>query len=1033
MRLPEIAVRNPVFTIMIFVAILLFGVVSMFMIPKDVLPEIELPTLTVITVYPGASANEVEQQVSKKLEGVLSGASNLKSIKSNSRENVSFITLEFNWGEKLDAASNNVRDLIELKKADLPSEARTPVIYKLSSAMLPIVIFNIEADESYSGLQRIIEDQISNRIKKVQGVGSIIVLGQPEREIKIECDPYQLSAYHLSVGQITQVLKLENISIPAGNIKIGKSDIAVRIPSEFTSMEEISATPIINFNGQTIRVGDVAKVVDSYKEQESFVRSFGKKAVLMMVQKQSGANTLRVTDAVKKEVKEIQKTMPADVKITEMMNTSELVSGSINNLSWTILYSALFVIIVVLFFLREIRSSLIIILTIPFSLIVAFIYMYIAKYTMNIFSMMSLAIAIGMVVDNAIVVLENITRHVENGARPREASIFGASEMGLAISGSTLTTVVVFLPMIFMGGIVGILFKQLAVLTSVTLLASLFTALTLTPMLCSRLIKPKPKQGTKKHTRLFEWSERRFVALEAAYHSALTWALRHRGRTVLIAVTIFVGTMFVGLSTGTDYIPTMDAADLNAVIELDVGVTAEETSRVAQKVEKIFIEEVPELRSMYSITGQTEKGLLSAIGFKEARNISSIGTKLVLPENRKRSAKEIEQVIRKRLEQIPEIEKLRVVGGSIMESALLGNQKPVEIKISGNDLEALNKIADSFYNKLSKEKGLVNVETTIDAGKPELHVNIDKQKAAALGLNPGMAALTVRQSIYGADATEYKDNGDQYDMTVRLAPEFRNDINALRSIPLTTLTGQVVPLGSIAEVSSGFGPLEIKHESQQRIVYVMAELQNESLGKAVKTVKRIISETDVPAGVTVSLGGQHAEQQKSFVSLFLMFGLGILLVYMVMASLFGAFRDPFIIMIAVPLAIIGVIWAFVISGVTLSVITFIGIVMLLGIVVNNGIVLVDYTNLLRARGQSLMTAVVNAGMSRMRPVLMTALTTIFGMIPMAISTGLGSEIWSPLGITCIGGLFVSTVITLILIPVIYVIFNRKELQGAEHE
>jgi HAE1 family hydrophobic/amphiphilic exporter-1 len=1029
MRLPEIAVKNPVFTIMVFIAILLFGLVSMTMIPKDVLPDIELPSLTVITVYPGASATEVESQITKTLEKILSGATGLKSIKSGSKENVSIITLEFNWGTQLNDASNTVRDLMELVKTDLPQEARAPIIMKISSSMLPIVAYSVEATDSYNGLDKLVEDRISSPIKKVPGVGTTLVLGQPEREIRVECDPYQLAAYHMSVSQVAQALATQNLSIPAGNIKLGKASIAVRVPAEFKSVEEISQTPIYSINNQVVKIQDVAKVNDTFKEKEAYLRSSGKKAVLLLVQKQSGTNTLSVAQAVMKTVSKIQKSLPPDVKITEVMNSSELVSESVSNLSTTIFYAAIFVILVVLFFLRELRSSVIIILTIPFSLIIAFSYMFIARFTINIFSLMSLAIAIGMVVDNAIVVLENITRHIELGEKPREASIFGASEMGLAITGSTLTTIAVFIPMVFMGGLVGILFKQLAILTSITLIASLFTALTLTPMLASRWIKPKTRQATKPHGKLFQLSERWFTKVENLYDSVLSWALSNRKKVIVIALILFISSIIAIKFIGTDYIPNIDAGDLNAVIELDKSVSPEETYRVAQEVEAIFLKEVPELRSMYSITGQSEKGLLSTIGFKEGRNISSIGTKLVLPDQRKRSAKEIERVLRKRIAEIPEIEKFRVVGGSLMQSAMLGNAKPVEIKITGNDMDLLNKTANDLYMKLRKKPHLVNLETTVDNGIPELQVNIDKQKASALGINPALAAVSIRQSIYGAASTQYKDNGDLYDIVVKLAPEYRNDVNALNAVPLNSLNGTVVPLSAIANISEGFAPMQIDHESQQRIVRITGELEGISLGKAVSYVQDTVRKTEVPAGVDVALGGQHSDQQSSFKSLLLMFVLGIIMVYMVMASLFGAFRDPFIIMMAVPLAVIGVIWAFLITGVTLSVISFIGVVMLLGIVVNNGIVLVDYTNLLRGRGQSLVTAVHNAGKSRMRPVLMTAFTTIFGMVPMAVSKGLGSEIWSPLGITCIGGLVVSTLITLILIPVLYASLNRKQIQG----
>lgn len=1029
MRLPQIAVNNPVFTVMVFVAILIFGLVSLFMLPKDMMPDIEMPTLTVITIYPGASAREVEEQVSKKLETYLSAASNLKSIKSNSRENVSFVIMQFNWGENLDKASNNVRDLIEFSKTDLPSDARTPIIYKLTSAVMPVLVYNIEAIESYNGLSKICDDQITNRLKRLPGVGATVVIGQPEREIVIQCNPFQLAAFNLTPAEIAQAMKMQNISIPAGMVNSDKMGIAVRMPAEFGSIDEIAQMPISSFNGQIIRVSDVATVKDTLKKSESYIHSFGKKSVLLLVQKQSSANTLTVAKSIKKEVRAIQNSLPKDVKVTELMDMSELVSGSINNLSTSIFYAAFFVIIVVLFFLKDFRSSLIIILTIPFSLISAFIFMLIAHYTINIISLISLAITIGMVVDNAIVVLENITRHIENGTRPKEASIFGTGEMGMAITGSTLTTVVVFIPMIFMTGLVGIMFKQLAILTTVTLMASLFTALTLTPMLASKLLKLPVKGTEKKHHKIYNWCESILNWIGNIYLKVLSYSLNNRKIVLGASIAIFCITIALSFTLGTDYIPSVDAGDLNAIIELDVGVNAEETARVAVKVEQIFLKEVPELRSMYSVSGQTDKGVLTTVGFKEGTNTSTIGAKLVLPEKRKRSASQIAKIIRQKIAQIPEVEKVRVVGGSILLDALLGNSKPIEVKITGNNLDDMELTAAKVDKKLRQLPFLVNLGSSVDKGKPEIRVIVDKDKANALGVNPAIIGLTLRQSIFGVDASEYKDRGDSYNITVRYAPEFRNNIDKLKNISITTLTGQSISLGSIATIEEGNGILEIQHESQQRVVYVTAEIDNVSLNKAVKIVKKSIQDVDSPTGVSVDMGGQITDQNETFKNLSLLFMLGMILVFMVMASLFGSYRDPFIIIFAVPMALIGVIWAFLLCHVTLNIVSFFGIVMLLGVVVNNGIVLVDYTNLLRARGQKLKESLLNAGKSRLRPVLMTSLTTIFGMVPMAVSTGLGSEIWRPLGISVIGGLVVSTLITLILIPLFYYFAHHKDKNG----
>ncbi len=1026
MRLPQIAVKNPVFTVMFFIALLIFGMVSLTMLPRDILPDVEYPAITIITVYPGASASEVEEQVSKKLENQLSSVTNLKKITSKSKENVSFISLEFDWNTNLDEASNDTRDKIELVKKELPDNAYAPTIVKVNSSMVPVVIYNVSAKESFNSLNKILEDKMTNRLKRVKGVGNFILIGQKERQIKVEVDPYRLQAYHLNMAFIAQALKTENLTVPGGNINLGVNELAVRVPGEFTSVEDIRNIIVSTINGKVIRLSDIGSVTDDYKDKDEITKGYKQRSVVVMIQKQSGANTLEVASAVKKEIALIQKTLPKDIVINEAIDSSVLVSHSIKNVSSTILYAALFVIFVVIFFMRNIRNSLIIILTIPFSLIMAFIFMYMAKFSINIFSMMALAIALGMVVDNAIVVLENITRHIENGARPQEAAIFGTSEMGMAISGSTLTTIVVFLPMVFMGGVVGILFKQLALIASVTLVGSLFTALTLTPMLASVLMKAK-HLDTKKPGKLFTFFEKIFVNTENKYTNWLKWAVHHRKTVIYGSLILFVITLIIGRSVGTNYIPEFDAGDLMASIELPVGTTLSETERVAGLVEDIFLKEIPkkDLLSHYSIIGQTERGVLSIMGFKEGKNAFTIGAKLVIPDYRNYPASAVADRISKEVAKIPEIEKFSISGGSMLGKAMLGNKSPIEIKIMSNDFDKMNETAFKLQEMLYKYGKLQNISNTVDPGKMELQVVIDREKARELGINTALVGLTVRQSIYGVEATQYKEDGEEFEVLVRYAPEYRNDIDAIGDILIPTLTGQTVPLRSFCQIVEAKGALEIKHESQQRIVYVSADLKNVSLGTAVKEIKQEMSKLDIPEDVIVDFGGQYEEQQSSFKSLILLFALGIVLVYMVMASQFGSLKDPFIIMFAVPLSIIGVIWAFLLTGESLSVTTFIGIIMLVGVVVNNGIVLVDYTNLLKARGNSLINSVLQAGHSRLRPVLMTALTTILGMVPMAWSSGMGSEMWKPMAITMIGGLLVSTMITLILIPVIYLIVNRK--------
>ncbi len=1030
MKLPELGVKRPVATAMIFIAILFLGVVSLKMLPLDLMPEMEFPSVTVITVYPGASANEVEEQVTKPLETVLSAAEHLKEIKSTSKENVSFIQLSYNWGGDVTSAANNARDLIELGKSRLPSAARQPIIHKINSSMMPIIAYGINAEENYNGIEHIIEEDIATVLRKVDGVGTVIYLGQPEREIRVSVNPQQLNAYGLSTSQISTMLKANNINVPSGNINTGVYDFSVNVPGKFESVNEIGNTVLKAFNGKVIRLKDVATVEDTFVEKESFARNHLGEGVALMVQKQSGTNTVEVVNAIREKMAEIQKGLPSDIKINEILSTDEMVVDSVNNLTSSIWYALLFVTLVVLMFLREWKSSLIVFVTMPVSLISTFIAMYIMGYTINIFSLMSLIIAIGMVVDNAIVVLENITQHIEDGAKPHQAAIFGTSEMGMAIAASTATTLVVFLPLLFMGGVVGIMFKQLAVLTSVALLTSLFTALTLTPLLSSRLLKEPPRDPDKqRHSKFYIASEKVFNEIENTYKNMLGWAVFHKKITISVSVLIFIGTMFLSRNIGTDYIPDFDAGTISVVFETEVGTSPEQTDSLGQRILKIMLDDIPEISegAIASISGQTQDGALTTVGFKEGKNVGTVICHLVSSDQRKRSASEIADVIREKTDNMPQLDKVRVQGGSVLAAAITGNKRPIEIIASGNDYDKLNNVILQLEEKMKNEKSYTDVATTIDPGKLEVQVLVDKDKASQMALNNALIGMQVRQNLYGTESGDFTEEGNDFDIVVKYDIDYRNEVSKLKEMQVTNLLGQHVPLSAVADIIETTGPLEIQRESQERFVKASADLDGISLGDATQIAQRMIDEIDIPEGVSVAIGGQVDDQSESFQSLYLIFFLGIALVYMVMAAQFESFKDPFIILFAIPFTLVGVILAFWITGLTLSVTTFIGLIMLVGIVVNNGIILVDYTNMLRHRGYNLRDAVMEAGRSRLRPVLMTSLTTILGMLPMALSGGMGKEMYSPLGITIIGGLLISTIVTLILVPTMYTALYHRTL------
>lgn len=1030
MKLPEFGVKRPIAAAMIFVAILVIGVFSLTKLPLDLMPNMEFPSLTVITVYPGASAIEVEEQVSKPLEAVLSSAENLVEIKSISKENVSFIQLRYEWEEDVTAAANNARDLLELVKSRMPSQAYTPIIYKINASMMPILGYAVNADENYNGLEEIVEDQIASALRKVDGVGTVIYLGQPQREIRVEIDPTRMQAYGMSVAQLSMMLKANNINVPSGFVTESAYDFSVRMPGKYESVEELENTVIKAFNGRVVRVKDVATVRDTFKETDASAFNHVGKGIALLVQKQSGANTVDVVNAVRAEIADIQKDLPSDVQIFEVIGSDELVTSSINNLSSSIWYALIFVTLVVLLFLREWRSSLIVFLTMPVSLISAFIVMNVLGYTINIFSLVALVIAIGMVVDNAIVVLENITQHIERGAMPKQAAMFGASEMGLAIAASTLTTIVVFLPLVFMGGIVGVMFKQLAVLTVTCMITSLFTALALTPMLSSVLLKPAPRGGEgKKHGKLYNWSERMFQRIERVYHDFLGWAVFHKGITLVSALVIFALVLLLGKAVGTDYIPDIDAGSVSIQFETEQGTSHTITEQVGNQIVQILQDHVPEIAEggIASITGQTDDGVLTAVGFKEGKNIGTIFCHLKPVDERKRSSQQIADDIRPLIEAIPEIEKVTVSGGSAMATALTGNRAPIEFVVYGKDIDQMNQVAFEIERKAKECPEFTNVEALVSAGNREVHVLVDKDKASQMALNPGIIGIQVRENLYGAKAGSYTEDGTDYDIRIQYAPEYRNSISKLREMQVTNLLGQQIPLIAVADIQEKEGPVQIERLTQQRYVKVTTNLNGISLGDGAKKAEQIIADLDTPQGVTVSLGGQVEDQGDTFSSLTVIFVIGLLLVFMVMAAQFESLVDPFIILFAIPFTLVGVILAFLITGTTLSVVTFIGLIMLVGIVVNNGIVLVDYSNMLVRRGYSIRDAVMESGRSRLRPVLMTSMTTILGMLPMALSRGMGKELYAPLGITIIGGLLISMLVTLILVPTAYAAVHQHKL------
>ncbi|MDD5495986.1 MAG: efflux RND transporter permease subunit [Candidatus Omnitrophica bacterium] len=1044
MSLPEFGVKRPMTNLMIFCGIIIIAFYSLTRLGIDMMPEIEPPAITVIASYAGANPEDVEIKVTEPLENQLATTPGIEKITSRSMEGTSLITLKFKWGTNLDEASNDIRDRIELAKRylpDIPDEMDNPFIFKFNTANIPILYIGITADQSYSDLYDLIDKRVGDALRQLPGVGTVQLIGGLERQINVWIDRETLEGYGFSILDIGKILKEENVTQPLGSLKSGLTDYLLRLPGEFSSPDEINLVILGKHEGKFIYLKDVARVEDGFKEITTHVRLNKRPGMMMMIQKQTGTNTVEVAEVVKKRLAQLEKALPADIKMYTIFDTSKDIIVSLNSLKSSVWLAIMLVIFVVWFFLRHFMASMIIALTIPFSLLISFIYLFMSGKTINVISLSSLAIAAGMVVDNAIVVVDNVYRHIERGERVQEAAIFGTSEIFFSIGASTLTTIAVFMPMLFITGVVGIMFGELAMIVVVTLAASLFTASTFTPMLCSKWLKAKgqgvmvQRQGgvIKK---FHEASERWFSALENFYSKALAWCLSHRKVVIFGFLAAFILSIFLTRFIGNEFIPEEDTGDVRITVDLPLGTRLEETDLIARRIENILKKEVPEAKFIYVRSGESSRGMGKVMGGSSGTHVVQCGAKLVSKTERKRSVAEVGQVLRKEIQRIPGVMKIDVSTGNPLGRIITGSGgKAIQVEIIGHSFEETNALAERMKGTIEGVPGAVDVTISREINLPELKIEVDREKATALGLNMNTIATSLKTYIEGSTATKYREKGETYDIYVRLEESSRSKIEDVESLSIVSpLTGKQVKLANIAKIYEVTGPVQIERQNRERVVRVESNVYGRSAGKVKEDIKKAIDKITLPADVMINFGGEAEEQEKAFRDLTFLLILGIALVYMVMAAQFESLLDPFIVMFAVPFTFTGVFLAFLVTRTTLSVITFLGIVMLMGIVVNNAIVLISYIGILRARGHSMLEAVTRGGKDRLRPVLMTTITTLAGLLPLALSRGEGSETWQPLGITMIGGLSVSTLVTLLFVPTLYAVFESrfKKNGGKKH-
>ncbi len=1036
MSLYEGSVKKPIMTSLCFVAVAILGIFSLTKLPIDLYPDIETNTIMVMTAYPGASAADIENNLTRPLENALNAVSDLKHITSESKENISLITLEFEFGEDIDVLTNDVRDKLDMVKSELPDEAENPIIFKFSSDMIPIVLLSVQANESMPALYKILDDNVASPLARISGVGSVSISGAPEREIQVYVDPVKLEAYNLSIEAISSVIGAENRNIPGGTFDVGSETYSLRVQGEFSDATQMNDIVVGNFGGKTIYLRDVAVVHDSVEERAQETYNNGVQGAMIIVQKQSGANSVEISDAVMEALPRLQKNLPSDVKLGVIVDTSDNIRNTIDTLFETVILALLFVSIVVFLFLGRWRATVIIVITIPISLVASFIYLAATGNSLNIISLSSLSIAIGMVVDDAIVVLENVTNHIERGSEPMQAAVHGTNEVGLSVVASTLTLIAVFavfFPLTLVTGMTGVLFQQLGWMVTIIMVISIVCALALTPMLCSRMLKLQPKQS-KAFKILYGPIERGLDSFDNAYARLLHWAVGHRTIVIVSCMSFFVLSLFLVRFVGTEFMPTQDNGRIGVIVELPIGTRTEISKEIGMRLYNQWMEQYPEIEVCNFTAGQASTDNTYASMTDNGSHILTFNISLSDPGERKRTLSEICDLMRKDLAGYPEIKKSQVNLGGGMSA--MGGETMLDYEIYGYSFEETDSVAAQLSALLRDIKGVSEVRISRADYQPEYQVDFDREKLALNGLNLATAATYLRNRINGATASQFREEGEEYDIKVMYAPEYRTSIEDIENIVVYNAQGKGVRVKELGTVVERFAPPTIDRKDRERINTVSAILSGAAMSEVVAAAQEKIDQMSLPSGISIQLSGTYEDQQDSFGDLFTLMYLIVILVFIVMAAQFESLTYPFIIMFSLPFAFSGVFLALWLSGNTLNVMSLIGAIMLIGIVVKNGIVLIDYISLNRERGMGIREAVVTGGHSRLRPVIMTTLTTILGMVPMAIGTGQGSEMWRPMGTAVIGGLTVSTILTLILIPVLYCVFASvgvKRKRKKHHE
>ena len=1035
MKIYESAVRKPISTCLLFIGVIVFGLFSLMQLAVDQYPEIEIPQISVITTYPGANAADIETNITRVLEDNLNTVEDLKKMTSKSSDNFSMVTLEFEYGSDLTEAANNIRDAVSRTQSLLPDDVDYPTIFKFSTSMMPVMMLAVTADESYPALNKILDEKLVNVLNRVNGVGAVSVMGAPEREVQVNVDPRKLEAYGLTIEQLGQIIAAENVNIPAGTIDIGNNTFNLKADGEFSDSErDLRKVVVSNRGGRTVMLSDVAEIRDTLEKATMDERVNGMRGVRVMIQKQSGANTVNIVRDIQRRLPAIAASLPSDVEMSLIFEGSQEITDAIGSLSETILYAFIFVVLVVMAFLGRWRATLIICMTIPVSLICSFIYLFATGSTLNIISLSSLSIAIGMVVDDAIVVLENITTHIERGSSPKEAAIYATNEVWLSVIATTLVVVAVFLPLTMVPGMAGIMFRELGWIVTIVVCVSTTAAITLTPMMSAFLLKIDGGEHDYKGIGIiYKPIDRALRWLDDAYAAGLRWVVGHRRITVFTLMGLFVASLGLITQVPSEFFPPTDNGRISATVKLEQNLSVEYTARIARQIDSIIYSEFPEVELVSASAGANSSDNAFAAMQTTGSHIINYNMRLPRSGERERSIYLISDLLRQHLDRIPEVRQYTVTPGG--QAGSMSGTSTVDVKVFGYDMDLTNEIANDLKAKLAAIPGTRDVQLSRDDLRPEYNVVFDRDKLSYYGMNSATASQFVRNRINGLEASKYREDGDEYDILVRYAEPYRTTVADIENIILYGSNGQPVRLREVATVEEEFAAPSIERENRQRIITVKSSLgAGVALGEVLQQVKVLVDDYPVPDGIALEVGGTVEDQGDAFRDLLTLFVLIVILVYIVMATQFESLKFPFIIMFTIPFAFTGVFLALWLTSTPLSLIALIGAIMLVGIVTKNGIVMVDYMNLLIERGSGVFEAVIAGGKSRLRPVLMTSFTTVLGMVPLAIGSGEGSETWQPMGIAVIGGLTFSTILTLFIVPVLYsILVNRAQRKERERQ